>query len=101
MIISRKFGKNIWTLDGVMEYFNDELSAQENCSSPPNEPDKHRKAGYYTTSGLFSQASKVHVHIVIRKGISTLNVLLSLVQSHVRLFFVEITGVLFVLTRVT
>jgi hypothetical protein len=39
-----------------MEYFNDELSAQENCSSPPNEPDKHRKAGYYTTSGLFSQA---------------------------------------------
>ncbi|CAB4007898.1 PREDICTED: uncharacterized protein LOC100197852 [Paramuricea clavata] len=53
-----KFGKNIWTLDGVMEYFNDELSGQENCSSPPNEPDKHRKAGYYTTSGLFSQASK-------------------------------------------
>jgi hypothetical protein len=50
---------------------------------------------------LVKHEVKVHVHIVIRKGISTLNVLLSLVQSHVRLFFVEITGVLFVLTRVT
>ena len=28
MVISKKFGKNIWTLDGVMEFFNDELRAQ-------------------------------------------------------------------------
>jgi hypothetical protein len=53
VIISRKFGENIWTLDEGMEYFNDEQSGQENCSSPHNESEKHRKAGYYTTGGLF------------------------------------------------
>jgi hypothetical protein len=50
VIISRKFGKNIRTLDGVMEHFSDELSAQKNCSSPPNELHKHKKALYYTIS---------------------------------------------------
>ena len=52
MIISRKFGNNIWTLDGVMEFFNDELRAQENCFSPStskppgfSEYDKNRKSG--------------------------------------------------------
>jgi hypothetical protein len=53
VIVSRKFGENMWTLDEGMEYSNDELSAQEYCSSPHNESEKHRKAGYYATGGLF------------------------------------------------
>ena len=69
MIISRKFGNNIWTLDGggggVMEFFNDELRAQENCFSPStskppgfSEYDKNRKSGCCTTSGLFNETGK-------------------------------------------
>jgi hypothetical protein len=64
MIIARNFGNNTWTLDKVLEYFNDELTAQENCSTQSgtrsqfNEHDKSRKMGYYTTSGLLSQTGK-------------------------------------------
>lgn len=64
MVIARNFGNNTWTLDKVLEYFNDELTAQENCSTQSstrsqfNEHDKSRKMGYYTTSGLLSQTGK-------------------------------------------
>ena len=63
MIISRKFGEEIWTLDKVMEYFNSELRAQENCSASTKNrsilKESQRKGGYYTTSGLFGQTNKV------------------------------------------
>ena len=32
MIISRQFGGSVWTLDKVMEYFNNALRVQENCA---------------------------------------------------------------------
>lgn len=58
MSISRKFGKEFWTLDyKVMEYFNSELGGQENYSaftlngSVSNE--SYRK-GRYTISCLFA-----------------------------------------------
>ncbi|CAB4013066.1 PREDICTED: uncharacterized protein LOC100197852 [Paramuricea clavata] len=63
MIIARNFGNNTWTLDKVLEYFNDELRAQEHCSTQSgtrsqfNEHDKSRKMDY-TTSGLLSQTGK-------------------------------------------
>ena len=75
MIISRKFGEEIWTLDKVMEYFNSELRAQENCSastssrSIPNE--SHRKGGNYTTSGLFGQTNKVACVYCSKEGHSS------------------------------
>jgi hypothetical protein len=63
MIISRKFGEEIWTLDKVMEYFNSELRAQENCSASTSNrsilKESQRIGGYYTTSGLFGQTNKV------------------------------------------
>ncbi|CAB4039144.1 PREDICTED: uncharacterized protein LOC100197852, partial [Paramuricea clavata] len=63
MIISRKFGEEIWTLDKVMEYFNSELRAQENCSASTSnrsiQKESQRKGAYYTTSGLFGQTNKV------------------------------------------
>ena len=74
MIISRKFGEQIWTLDKVMEHFNSELRAQENCiASPSNKSvhDSHRKEGYYTTSGLFGQTSKVACVYCSREGHSS------------------------------
>ena len=50
---------------GSWSFFNDELRAQENCFSPCtskqpgfNEHDRSKKSGYYTTSGLFSEAGK-------------------------------------------
>ena len=33
ILISRKFGSSVWTFEKVLEYFNEELRAQENCSS--------------------------------------------------------------------
>ena len=75
MIISRKFGSNIWTLDGVMEFFNDELRAQENCFSPStsqppgfSEYNKSRKSGCYTTSGLFSETGKSLCVYCLKEG---------------------------------
>ena len=71
MIISRKFGEQIWTLDKVMEHFNSELRAQENCIASPSSKsvhDSHLKGGYYTTSGLFGQISKVACVCCSREG---------------------------------
>ena len=71
MIISRKFGEQIWTLDKVMEHFNSELRAQENCIGSPSSKsvhDSHRKGGYYTTSGLFGQTSKLACVYCSREG---------------------------------
>ena len=74
MIISRKFGEQIWTLDKVMEHFNSELRAQENCIAPPlnkSVHESHRKGGYYTTSGLFGQTNKVACVYCSREGHSS------------------------------
>ena len=74
IIISRKFGKQIWTLDKVMEHFNSELRAQENCiasSSNKSVHESHRKGGYYTTSGLFGQTNKVACVYCSREGHSS------------------------------
>ena len=71
MIISRKFGEQIWTLDKVMAHFNSELRAQENCVAPPlnkSVHESHRKGGYYTTSGLFGQNNKVACVYCSREG---------------------------------
>ena len=62
MIISRKFGEEVWTLDKVLEYFNSELRAQENCASPGMSKTglgEYRKGGdLYTTSGLFGETTQ-------------------------------------------
>ena len=74
MIISRKFGEKIWTLDKVMEHFNSELRAQENCiASPSNRSvhDSHTIGGDYTTSGLFGETSKVACVYCSREGHSS------------------------------
>jgi hypothetical protein len=60
MIISRKFGEEIWTLDKVLEYFNSELRAQENCASPGTSKtgfsEYNKRGDQYTTSGLFGDS---------------------------------------------
>ena len=62
MIISRKFGGEVWTLDKVLGYFNSELRAQENCASPGSRKmacsEYHKKGDQYTTSGLFGATSQ-------------------------------------------
>ena len=62
MIISRQFGSCVWTLEKVMEYFNNELRAQENCALSASvrvgQQDNKSGKGIFTASGLYSQASK-------------------------------------------
>ena len=76
IIICRKFGNNIWTLDKVMEFFNDELRAQENFSSLSSAKagsyrhDKSARSGYYIVQVVYlAKQQKVLVFIVARKGI--------------------------------
>ena len=63
MVISKKFGKNIWTLDGVKQ-------------PGFSEHDRSKKSGYYTTSGLFSEAGKSLCIYCNKEGIQTLNALM-------------------------
>ncbi|CAB4033226.1 Transposable element Tcb2, partial [Paramuricea clavata] len=63
MIISRQFCGKVWNLDKVMEFFNNELRAQEDCNfslsnKSDGRSDNFRKREPYTASGLFSQTSK-------------------------------------------
>lgn len=56
IIIARKFGSELWTLDLLLRYFHDELRAQENCVSviKPNNLPKH-KIPPYTANNLFAE----------------------------------------------
>ena len=86
MITSRKFSEQIWTLYKVMEHFNSELRAQENCITPPSNKsvhESHRKGGYYTTSGLFGQTSEVACVYCGREEHSSSNALVFLIESPV------------------
>ena len=42
MIVPRKFGENIWTLDLVLKYFHEGLIAKEACFSYKSLPDKEK-----------------------------------------------------------
>ena len=57
VIISRQFCGQVWSLDKVMEYFGNELKAQETCNLDKVTSDFSRKREPYTTSGVFAHAS--------------------------------------------
>ena len=61
MIISRKFSGNVWTLELMLKYFNEELQAKETCvpfKSTSNEKDKvkYKNRAGYTASCLHSES---------------------------------------------
>ena len=61
LLISRKFGATVWTFDQVMNFFNEELIAQENCAvnlSSASFSEKSSASGGYTAMGLHVQNSK-------------------------------------------
>ncbi|XP_066934625.1 uncharacterized protein [Clytia hemisphaerica] len=59
LTISRKFGSQVWDLDSMMQHFNEELRAYENCvvSKTSGEGVKKEKERHspYTTSGMYVQ----------------------------------------------
>ena len=57
LTISRKFGSRVWDLDTMMQYFNDELRAYENCQVPNKTSGEtsRRERSSYTASGLHVQ----------------------------------------------
>ena len=59
IIISRKFGSDVWTLERVLDYFNDELRAQENCVTNLATNEGRSKANVYTTQQFFTGSSKM------------------------------------------
>ena len=67
MIISRKFPGNVWTLELMLKYFNEELQAKENYvpfKSTSSEKDKVKdknRAGY-TASCLHSESYESKSH---------------------------------------
>ena len=58
MIISQKFGNNLWTLDLMLEYINEELQAKERCASFHKSVEEQRpqkKNLYFTATNLHTQ----------------------------------------------
>ena len=95
MIISRKFGEQIWTLDKVMEHFDSELRAQENCIvSPSNKSvhNSHRKGDIIQQVDYLVRPVRLHVCIVAGRGIHHPNAQMFPIISLGKLFFVEARG---------
>lgn len=69
MTIARRFGSDIWTLERLMNFFNDELTAIENCKTPnavSSEKSYYDKRGNngndFTSSCLHGQFSNEESH---------------------------------------
>ena len=54
MIISRRFGNNIWTVDLMLEYLNEELQVKERCALM-NEATQEKEKKRFTAEVLFTQ----------------------------------------------
>ena len=56
MVISRKFGSSIWTVDLMLEYLNEELQAKERCASMngTNPHTQEKDKGRYTCETLLT-----------------------------------------------
>lgn len=61
IIIARKFGDDIWTLEQLMKYFHGELRAQENCglSDQSASHGRRQQSSPYTASGLLTESDSV------------------------------------------
>ena len=57
VIIARKFGENIWTLDLVLKYFHEELIAKEACFSYKGLSDKEEGHKNFSDSERSSRSS--------------------------------------------
>ena len=56
MIVARKFGSDVWKVDKLLEFLNEELIALENCSSL-SKSSFERKKNISTASSLLNQTS--------------------------------------------
>ena len=74
MTIARRFGSDIWNLERLMIYFNDELSAIESCKlvSSEKRPDSGKRSnntGDFTSSCLqTSSENKVRICVYCKSG---------------------------------
>ena len=68
MIISRKFGVNVWTLDGFLDYLNEEPQAKESCLTLKSSSASGNQAnGLSTAASLHTQFSDKHGSFVDRR----------------------------------
>ena len=59
VIISRKFGGNIWIFDLLLQYFNEELCVKEQCISfnkTVASEESNQKKYFFTASGIYTQS---------------------------------------------
>ena len=61
IVISRKFGGSIWTLDLLLTYLNEELRAQENCTTSGGRKSERsdESESLFSAFGLLSNTDKV------------------------------------------
>lgn len=53
LLISRKFGSDLWTLDLLLKYLNEEIQAKERCTkNHAASNDQKRERKYFSASGL-------------------------------------------------
>ena len=58
IVICRKFGSSVWTLDLLLKYLNEELRAQENCISGTKSEHSEQVENIFSSSGLLSHAQQ-------------------------------------------
>ena len=74
MVISRKFGARIWTMDEMLQYFNEELQAKERCVSYKKPDDtrerrnKSEKLDEFSAANLHSQSERKNDRNTISKS---------------------------------
>ena len=68
VIISRQFCGQVWSLDKVMQYFGNEIKAQETCNHEKVTSDFSRKREPYTTSRLFAHSRNKRYSCVYCSG---------------------------------
>ena len=101
MIISQQFCGQVWSLDKVMEYFSNELKAQENCNLDKVTSDFSRKREPYTTSGLFTYTRNKKTSVCIVEIIFHLGAIRSQIARLGNLFYASMEDVLSVETMAT
>ena len=68
MIISRKFGVDLWTLEEFLKHFNDELQAKESCMtfSSTDKNEKSVSGGFTTAGSLLAQSIATNSSFVLK-----------------------------------
>ena len=97
ILIARKFGDEVWTLELLMKHFHGELRAQENCVLSDQSVSHGRKqTPPYTASGLLAENNSSKLCVFCGKGMHNSSQCRSVTNSATRWDIVKDKGLCFI-----